>query len=124
MAVDVVVPPLGATVDTFTLVAWYKKEGEFVTKDELLFAVETDKAVLDVEAPATGVLRRVSAAVGDEVDALSRIAVIVPPDEADGASNDGDNVTGSSGQAVSDPTGLASYPMATGSANARVLISP
>lgn len=83
MPVDVVVPPLGATVDTFTLVAWYKKEGEFVEKDELLFAVETDKAVLDVESPASGIIQQVSAAPGDEIAALSRIAVIAAQGEHD-----------------------------------------
>src|SRR2546427_8817536 len=82
MPIEVVVPPLGATVDTFILVAWYKQEGEFVEKDELLFAVETDKATLDVEAPASGILQRVSAEPGDEVSALSRIAFIVTPGEA------------------------------------------
>src|SRR6058998_2122497 len=83
MPIEVVVPPLGATVDTFTLVTWYKQEGEFVEKDELLFAVETDKATLDVEAPASGVLRRISAEPGDEVKALSRIAFIVTPGESE-----------------------------------------
>lgn len=83
MPIEVVVPPLGATVDTFTLVAWYKQEGEFVEKDELLFAVETDKATLDVEAPATGILQRISAEPGDEVQALSRIALIVTPGETE-----------------------------------------
>src|ERR1041385_4519244 len=83
MPINVVVPPLGATVDTFTLVAWYKQEGEFVEKDELLFAVETDKATLDVEAPASGVLRQMSAEPGDEVRALSHIAVIVTPGECE-----------------------------------------
>src|SRR2546427_3424866 len=77
MPIEVVVPPLGATVDTFILVAWYKQEGEFVEKDELLFAVETDKATLDVEAPASGILRNVSAEPGAEVTSLSRIALIV-----------------------------------------------
>jgi pyruvate dehydrogenase E2 component (dihydrolipoamide acetyltransferase) len=81
MPIEVVVPPLGATVDTFTLVAWYKQEGEFVEKDELLFAVETDKATLDVEAPASGILRNISAKPGEEVTALSRIALIEAPGE-------------------------------------------
>src|SRR5258706_11159268 len=83
MPIEVVVPPLGATVDTFILVAWYKQEGEFVEKDELLFAVETDKATLDVEAPASGILQRVSAEPGDEVKALSRIALILTPGESE-----------------------------------------
>ena len=73
---EVLVPPLGQTVDTLTLVSWYKNEGEAVTAGEPLYAVETDKATLDVEAPASGVLRRVTAQPGDVVKVLSAIAVI------------------------------------------------
>lgn len=82
MAVDVIVPPLGTTVDTLTLIAWYKQEGDVVQKDEPLFVVETDKATLDVEAPASGILRSLSAQAGDSVVCLSRIAVISAEGEA------------------------------------------
>ena len=81
MAHEVLVPPLGQTVDTVTLVAWYKQEGETVREGEPLFVIETDKASLDVEAQASGILRRVTAAAGDEVAALSVIAQIAAPDE-------------------------------------------
>ena len=67
---------MGQTVDTLTLVSWYKQEGETVAQGEPLYAVETDKATLDVEAPATGVLRGVKAKPGDVVKVLSAIAVI------------------------------------------------
>jgi pyruvate dehydrogenase E2 component (dihydrolipoamide acetyltransferase) len=77
---EVVVPPLGQTVDTVTLVSWYKEEGQAVTQGEMLFAIETDKATLDIEAPASGVLRRVTAGPGDEVRVLSTIAYITAPD--------------------------------------------
>lgn len=81
MATEVLVPPLGATVDTMTLVKWYKEVGETVTQGAALFALETDKATLDVEAPASGVLRQVMAQPGDAVKALTPIAVIAAPDE-------------------------------------------
>jgi len=68
-------------VDTVTLVSWYKKEGQAVTQGEMLFAIETDKATLDIEAPASGVLRRVKAAPGDQVQVLSVIAVIAAEEE-------------------------------------------
>lgn len=84
MATDVLVPPLGQTVDTVTLVTWYKNEGEPVKQGEMLFAIETDKATLDVEAPAGGVLRQVTAQAGDEVTVLTAIAVIAEPGEAEG----------------------------------------
>ena len=82
MATEVLVPPLGQTVDTVTLVTWYKNEGDAVAKGEPLFAIETDKATLDIEAPASGTLRRVTAQPGDEVKVLSAIALIAEPDEA------------------------------------------
>ena len=82
MPVDVLVPPVGTTVDLLTLVKWYKQEGDTVQKDEPLFSVETDKATLDIESPASGVLRGVSAQEGDEVVALSRIALIAGEGES------------------------------------------
>jgi pyruvate dehydrogenase E2 component (dihydrolipoamide acetyltransferase) len=82
MATEVLVPPLGQTVDTVTLVTWYKAEGETVGQGESLFAIETDKATLDVEAPASGVLQGVTAQPGDEVKVLSPVALIAAPEEA------------------------------------------
>ncbi len=81
MAIEVLVPPLGQTVDTVTLVTWYRNEGERVTQGDPLFAIETDKATLDIEAPASGVLRQVTAQPGDAVKVLSPIALIAAPDE-------------------------------------------
>jgi pyruvate dehydrogenase E2 component (dihydrolipoamide acetyltransferase) len=81
MATQVLVPPLGQTVDSVTLVAWYRKEGDTVMQGEMLFAIETDKATLDIEAPASGVLRQVSAQPGDEVQVLSAIALLAAADE-------------------------------------------
>lgn len=81
MPVDVLVPPVGTNVDMLTLISWYKQEGDVVTKDEPLFVVETDKATLDIEAPASGILSRVGARAGDEIAALSCIAVIQAPGE-------------------------------------------
>jgi pyruvate dehydrogenase E2 component (dihydrolipoamide acetyltransferase) len=81
MAVEVLVPPLGQTVDTLVFVSWFKQPGETVTQGEPLFSVETDKATLDVEAPGSGILTAVTAHPGDEVKALSAIAVIAAAGE-------------------------------------------
>jgi pyruvate dehydrogenase E2 component (dihydrolipoamide acetyltransferase) len=81
MAKQVLVPPLGTTVDTVTLVSWYKAEGEAIRKGEPLFVIETDKANLDVESPASGILRGVNAVAGDELKALTVIAYIADADE-------------------------------------------
>jgi pyruvate dehydrogenase E2 component (dihydrolipoamide acetyltransferase) len=81
MPIEVLVPPLGQTVDVVKLVSWYMSEGDTVQQGEPLFVIETDKATLDVEAPASGILRRVTAAPGDDVKALSAIALITAPGE-------------------------------------------
>ena len=81
MAVDVIVPPLSQTMDTLVLVEWLKAVGEEVSKGDPLFIVETDKANLDIEAPASGILRQVFAGAGDEVKVRSRIGVIAAPGE-------------------------------------------
>ncbi len=55
----VILPKLGLTMDEGRLVAWHKKEGERVEKGEVLFEVETDKANLEIEASASGIVRRI-----------------------------------------------------------------
>jgi pyruvate dehydrogenase E2 component (dihydrolipoamide acetyltransferase) len=65
-----------------TLVTWYKDEGDEVCEGEPLFAIETDKATLDVEAQASGILQHVTASEGEEVQVLSAVALILGPDEA------------------------------------------
>ncbi len=82
MPKQVLVPPLGTTVDTVTFVSWYKQEGDAIRKGEPLFVIETDKANLDIESPASGTLRGVTAHEGDEVKALSVIAYIAEEGEA------------------------------------------
>ena len=81
MPTAVLVPPLGQTVDTLTLAQWLKQEGDAVRQGEPLYVVETDKASLEIEAPASGILRQVTAKPGDEVAVLSAIAMIAAPDE-------------------------------------------
>jgi pyruvate dehydrogenase E2 component (dihydrolipoamide acetyltransferase) len=83
MPVDVLVPPVGTNVETVTLSCWYRQAGESVQKGEPLFAVETDKATMDIEAPESGILRSVFGQPGEEVAALSRIAVIAAPGESE-----------------------------------------
>ena len=81
MAFSVVMPALEMAQETGKLVAWRKKEGENVVKGEPLLEVETDKAVLEVEAPADGVLAGVKAHEGAIVPVGQTIAWIVRPGE-------------------------------------------
>jgi pyruvate dehydrogenase E2 component (dihydrolipoamide acetyltransferase) len=81
MAFSVVMPALEMAQETGKLVAWRKAEGESVTKGEPLLEIETDKAVLEVESPADGILAGVKAQAGDVVPVGITIAWIVRPGE-------------------------------------------
>src|SRR5712692_6680678 len=87
MATDVILPALGMSQDTGKIVQWLKGEGEQVVKGEPLLEVETDKATVEIEAPADGVLARVSAAAGDDVPVGQVIAAILALDEVSQASS-------------------------------------
>lgn len=75
-------PALGIAQEKGTLVSWFKAEGEPVKKGEPLMEVETDKATVEIEAPATGILASVSASPGDEVPVGQRIALILAPGDS------------------------------------------
>ncbi len=81
MAVSVVMPALEMAQETGKLVAWRKKEGETVSKGEILLEIETDKAVMEVEASADGVLAGVKELAGAVVPVGKTIAWIVRPGE-------------------------------------------
>jgi pyruvate dehydrogenase E2 component (dihydrolipoamide acetyltransferase) len=81
MATDVIMPALGVAQEKGTLLNWLKAEGQSVTKGEPLMEVETDKATVEIEAPASGILTNVTAAAGDEIPVGNRIAVILAPGE-------------------------------------------
>src|SRR5579863_9970748 len=81
MAFSVVMPALEMAQETGKLVAWRKVEGESVVKGEPLLEIETDKAVLEVESPADGILAGVSERAGAIVPVGKTIAWIVGPGE-------------------------------------------
>src|SRR2546430_1850335 len=81
MAISVVMPALEMAQETGKLLAWRKKEGERVTKGEPLLEIETDKAVVEVEAPGDGILAGVTADVGAVVPVGQIIAWLVAPGE-------------------------------------------
>ena len=76
MQVEVKVPQLSESVSSATLVAWRKKAGEAVKRDENLIDVETDKVVLELPAPADGVLAKIVKNDGDSVTSGEVIAMI------------------------------------------------
>jgi pyruvate dehydrogenase E2 component (dihydrolipoyllysine-residue acetyltransferase) len=82
MPISVVMPALEMAQETGKLVSWKKKEGEQVKKGEMLLEVETDKAVVEIEAGGDGVLSGVTAKVGDVVPVGQTIAWLLKPGEA------------------------------------------
>jgi pyruvate dehydrogenase E2 component (dihydrolipoamide acetyltransferase) len=81
MAISVVMPALEMAQETGKLLAWRKKEGENVTKGEPLLEIETDKAVVEIEAPSDGILAGIKSYEGAVVPVGETIAWIVAPGE-------------------------------------------
>ncbi len=76
MQIEVKVPQLSESVSEATLVAWHKREGQAVARDENLIDIETDKVVLETPAPADGVLASIRKDDGSSVTSGEVIAVI------------------------------------------------
>ena len=76
MIVEVKVPQLSESVSEATLLDWHKKEGEPVKRDENLIDIETDKVVLELPAPADGVLVKIIKQAKDSVGSGEVIAQI------------------------------------------------
>src|SRR6478752_10536304 len=88
MANDIVMPRLGWTMESGRLVEWFKQDGEEVAAGELLFAVETDKAIQEVEALDSGVLHIPSdSPLGEEAPVGALLGYILAPGEAAPAGN-------------------------------------
>ncbi len=82
MSIEIKVPALPESVTDATLVAWHKKAGERVSRDENLVDLETDKVVLEVPAPADGVLQEIKVEDGATVTAGDVLAILA---EGEGA---------------------------------------
>jgi len=78
MSIEIKVPGLPESVSEATVVTWHKKTGERVARDENLVDLETDKVVLEVPAPAEGVMGELLALEGDSVIAEQVIGILLP----------------------------------------------
>ena len=119
MPTEVVLPRLGLTQDEGTVVKWLKPEGSRVAKGEPLFEVMTDKATLEIEAPASGVLLKILVAEGGTVAVATPIALIGEPGEAIAAA-----AGTSDGEAAVSGRTVPLQPAAIGDPSGRVKISP
>jgi len=82
MVTKVVMPRLSLTMKEGTVGTWYKKEGDNVEKGEPLVEVFSEKATYDLEAPASGILRKILVQENDEAPVDAVLAVITAPDES------------------------------------------
>jgi pyruvate dehydrogenase E2 component (dihydrolipoamide acetyltransferase) len=82
VAISVVMPALEMAQETGKLVSWLKKEGEQVKKGDMLLEVETDKAVVEIEAQTDGILGGVTAKTGDVIPVGQTIAWLLKPGES------------------------------------------
>ena len=76
MSIEVKVPQLPESVQDATLVSWHKKPGDQVNRDENLVDIETDKVVLEVPAPVSGVLKEIRVKDGTTVGAGQVLAIL------------------------------------------------
>src|SRR6185295_11162344 len=76
MSIEIKVPQLPESVADATLVTWHKQVGQAVTRDENLADLETDKVVLEVPAPVTGVLKELRIVAGTSVTSGQVLAVL------------------------------------------------
>jgi len=81
MADYVIMPKLGFDMDKGTLVKWRKKEGDLIKEQEVIFEVETDKTVMEVEAQTSGILRKILVDEGESTPVTLPIAIIGDKDE-------------------------------------------
>ena len=90
MSFEILVPSLPESVSDATLAAWHKKPGEFVNKNDNLVDLETDKVVLEVPAPESGILSKILHEDGATVVAGDVLAIleIKAADEATAESTD------------------------------------
>ncbi len=118
MPARVIMPALELAQDSGKVLQWLRAPGDTVRKGDPLLEIETDKATVEIEAPASGVLREVTAQAGDVIPVGQTIALIFGADEA-GASPAAAPTAPPGTQPVTSPA-----PAAAAAAGARPRISP
>src|SRR5215208_8194243 len=108
-------PALEMAQETGKLVSWLKKEGEPVKKGDMLIEVETDKAVVEIEAQSDGILGGVTAKTGDVVPVGQTIAWLLRP---------GESVPQQGAPVQTGRTGAAAAPAAAATAAAPATAEP
>jgi pyruvate dehydrogenase E2 component (dihydrolipoamide acetyltransferase) len=100
MALEVTLPRLGQGMESGTIVRWLKQEGDRVEKGEALYELDTEKVTQEVEADASGILLKILAQEGAEIEVGKKIAVI--GEEGEEVSEDKDEGEAEAAQEVEE----------------------
>jgi pyruvate dehydrogenase E2 component (dihydrolipoyllysine-residue acetyltransferase) len=122
MPTNIIMPALELAQETGKIIHWLKRPGDSVQKGEPVVEIETDKVTVELEAPASGVLRDVSAREGDVVPVGRTIAVVFAAGEAPGAAGVAPVMAAASGAVSAGAVPTA--PVAGGASAAGVKASP
>lgn len=79
---EILLPKMGNSVEEAEIVKWFKKEGDAVETGDPLFSIQTDKAEVECESTASGILRKILVPEGVEVPVLTVVALVGDADEA------------------------------------------
>lgn len=129
---EVVMPSMGADMSEGSIARWLKKEGDPVSRGDILAEVETDKAVVEMEAYGSGVLRKIIIGEGIIVPVGRLIALIaeptedlptIPNDEVS-IDNEPDNVAASSANSNTNPQEIAAQTATIHPRTGRIKSSP
>lgn len=82
MPIEVILPKVDMDMETGTIEAWHVKEGDLVRQGDTIFEIGTNKAVMEVEAPATGAIRNIKAETGVPISVGTPVAWIYLDGEA------------------------------------------
>ena len=125
MITEVILPKLGQTMDEGAIVEWLKSEGDAVQRGDVLFSVESDKAVLEVESTTRGFLRQILVPSGQVVPVLTPVAIITRQADEDISGYQAGDVTEEPAPAVDkEPQPVTAEPKPTPGHTGRIFASP
>ncbi len=124
MITEVILPQLGETMNEGTIVQWLVKEGDTVNKGDVLFQLESDKAVLDAEAPARGTVLKILHPKGSKVPVLTVVALIGEPGDDITPYLSGVAAAAAAPAAPEPPAAVAEAPAEVAAQGGRLFASP
>ncbi|MEI9424893.1 dihydrolipoamide acetyltransferase family protein, partial [Mesorhizobium sp. Cs1299R1N1] len=112
MPTEVILPKVDMDMATGQISRWFAKEGAHVKKGDVLFEIETDKAAMEIDAPASGVLRDVTGKEGVDIPVGAPVAWIYADGEAYGAKQEAAPISPPVGEMSAEPTEGGAVPPA------------